>query len=83
MGVNTCTIVTKDGSYLPWIDVQVHPLYCLHLLLLANPPKSLPQVPDHDGLSSSHGAGHTLRVLILGQGGTLLPVKGQLLVLKI
>ena len=76
--VNTCSIVTKDGSNLPWVNVQVHPLYRLHLLFLPDPPKSLPQVPDHDGLCFPHGARNTLCVLILGEGGTLLPVKGQL-----
>ena len=76
--VNTCPIVTKDCSYLPGINVQVHSLHRLHLLFLPNPPKSLPQVPDHDGLCASHGVGHSLGVLVLREGGTVLPVKDQL-----
>ena len=71
----TCTIMTKDGGDLSWVDVQVDPLHRLHLLLLADPPKSLPQVPDHDRLRSSHGAGHQLCVLVLGERSALLPVK--------
>ena len=54
----TCTIMTKDGGDLSWVDVQVDPLHCLHLLLLAKPPESLPQVPDHHGLCASHAARH-------------------------
>ena len=76
--VNTCTIVPKDSSYLPWIYVQVHPLHCLHLLLLPDSPESFPQVPDHDSLGSSHAVGHSLCVLVLGEGGTLLPENDQL-----
>ena len=76
--VNTCTIVTKNGSYLSRINVQVHPLHRLHLLLLPDSPESFPQVSDHDSLSASHGVGHSLCVLVLREGGTLLPVKGQL-----
>ena len=75
---STRPVMPKDGSYLARVDVQVDPLHRLHLLLLADPPKSLPQVPDHDGLCASHGARNTLCVLILGEGGTLLPVKSQL-----
>ena len=75
--VNTCTIVTKDGSYLSRINVQVHPLHRLHLLLLPDSPESFPQVSDHDSLCSSHGTGHGLGVLVLREGGTLLPVKGE------
>ena len=76
--VTTCTIVAKDGSYLPWVYVQVHPLHSLHLLLLPDSPESFPQVSDHDGLCASHGVGHSLGVLVLGEGGTVLPVKDQL-----
>ena len=81
--VNTCTIVTKDGSYLSWIDVQVDALHRLHLLLLPRdspesfPPESFPQVSDHDCLCSSHGTRHSLGVLVLREGGTLLSVKGE------
>lgn len=72
---STRPVMPKDGSYLARVDVQVDPLHRLHLLLLADPPKSLPQVPDHDRLRSSHGAGHQLCVLVLGERSALLPVK--------
>ena len=78
MMVNTCTIVTKDSSYLPWVNVQVHPLHCLHLLLLPDSAKSFPEIPDHNCLSASQGGGHSLCVLVLGEGGALLPVRGHL-----
>ena len=54
----TCTIMTKDGGDLSRVDVQVDPLHRLHLLLLAKPPESLPQVPDHHGLCASHATWH-------------------------